>query len=161
MIHFCEADISRFVAFVSPEPNSGCWLWCGSIVHGGYGKFKISNVNFIASRVAFTMFVQQIPQGMVVCHKCDTPTCVNPEHLFIGTQRENVADREAKGRGAYGDRHRSKLSSSQVIEIRRLFKRGARNIDIAQQFNISQALASFIKNRRLWRCIPDEFLGVQ
>lgn len=90
----------RFYEKTQPEPNSGCLLWTGAVHPDGYGKISPGGREGpkIASRVAWELGRGRIPDGMFVCHKCDTPPCVNVDHLFLGTLLDNAHDRMRKGR---------------------------------------------------------------
>ena len=99
----------RLLDHCEPEPNSGCWLWTASCYNGGYGQIKVDGKTKIAHRVAYETWVGEIPEGLCVCHKCDIPGCIRPDHLFIGTQKDNVHDCMKKERFATGDNHYSRL----------------------------------------------------
>lgn len=89
----------RFMQYVSPEPNSGCWLWTGQIGDDGYGRFEIDGGPKRAHRVSFEMFIGPIPDGIDCCHTCDVRPCVCPDHLFSGTRNDNNIDMARKERG--------------------------------------------------------------
>lgn len=81
-----------------PEPNTGCWLWIKHCNEWGYGRLRVNGKKTLAPRASYVAFVGTIPAGLRVCHHCDTPQCINPEHLLIGTDKDNVRDCIKKGR---------------------------------------------------------------
>jgi len=90
----------RFLAKISPEPNTGCWLWSAGTIPSGYGVFGVNKKLVIATIWAYEHF-NEPRNGLFVLHKCDTPACVNPDHLFLGTHRDNMDDMHRKGRENY------------------------------------------------------------
>ena len=92
-----EIKIENFYKYVNPEPNTGCWLWSGYTMPNGYGHFSIGTKSHLAHRISFLYFKED-PQDLEVCHKCDNPYCVNPDHLFKGTRQDNVNDMLSKNR---------------------------------------------------------------
>lgn len=128
----------------------GCWLWQRGVDKDGYGQFYAEGKNIRAHRYSYKSYFGPIPEGMCVCHRCDTPRCVNPDHLFLGTSQENTADRHAKGRTTVlnGERHgASRLKSEQVLEIRAM--RGSHR-EIANKFGISATTVYRIKKLINW-----------
>lgn len=100
-----------------PEPNTGCWLWSLSCPGFGYGRAKRNiGTSRNAHKLSYEGFFDEAPKGICVCHKCDTPACVNPDHLFLGTLQDNNKDRDAKGRQAKGDMFTSRTTSEQAAK---------------------------------------------
>lgn len=149
-----ENLLARFHAQYEPEPNSGCWLWTASIVSGGgYGNFWWKGERR-AHRASWRIHHGEIPDGMSVCHRCDVPSCVNPDHLWLGTNIENIADRHAKGRdpATHGERHgMSILTADEVMRIRARRAAGARRDVLATDFGVSVATIKKIIGGHTWR----------
>ena len=140
-------ETERFMSHVA-KAESGCWLWTAFKMPSGYGNFRTSDGHRLAHRAAYRIFCGELVDGMDVMHSCDNPSCVNPEHLSLGSRTDNMRDAKSKGRNAKGEKHgRSKLSVDQVIAIRQM--NGPQSA-IAKQFDISQPTVSDIKTRRKW-----------
>ena len=116
-----EATIARFMDKVDKRPD-GCWIWTACTRNGhpdDYGQFRVNQTNRRAHRVSYRIHVGPILPGMNVCHRCDRPSCVNPDHLFVGDVKDNAADMVAKGRSAIGERSgKAVLTRELVLEIR-------------------------------------------
>lgn len=105
----------------------------------------------LAHRVAWVSANGPIPDGLFVCHHCDNRACVNVEHMFLGTHKENMYDMKAKGRSLRGSRQNmAKLNESQVLEIRKLQAAGVMGKEIAKTYSVSKAVISMIKTGKLW-----------
>jgi hypothetical protein len=132
-----------------------CWLWTGSIRNQfGYGRIRANNVTWPTHRLSWVLANGPIPDGLWVLHRCDNPRCVRPDHLFLGTPKDNSQDRDAKGRHRVvrGERQgSSKLTVNQVREIRTLYATGSVSYrSLAQQFDVSVTTIGFIITRKRW-----------
>ena len=143
----------RFLAKVCPEPAGGCWLWRGVVRSDGYGLVTFGGTQQRAHRVAWTLFRGEIGSGLVVCHKCDVRACVNPEHLFLGTIKDNVRDMTKKGRSPRGESHgSSRLTEEQVSRIKTMLLEGRMYMsEIAREFGVAHATISCIARGTTWR----------
>lgn len=146
-----KPEIDRFMKFVVPEPNSGCWLWSGSYKgHMRYGRFRWSEGSS-AHRFSYNFFCGAIPEKMSVLHKCDVTCCVNPDHLFIGTSKDNAIDMVKKGRVSkkFGETNgSSKLTKKDVLEIRAREDIGKKKL--ASLYGVSPSTILAIKRRNTW-----------
>jgi hypothetical protein len=114
------------------------------------------NRSLRAHRVAYELFVGRLDEDMSVCHTCDNPICVRPDHLFLGTTADNLHNRDSKGRGFDGERNpRAKLTTEDVLELRRLYRLGGiTQQELADRFGVKQITVSNIVLRRTWKRLP-------
>jgi len=135
------------------EPNTGCHLWTAGADEKGYGYFRAGKMRR-AHRTAWEIKNGPIPAGMCVCHKCDTPACVNEAHLFLGSKAANAADRDAKGRRAPpkgGLNGRAKIDEATVRGIRLALKSpGYTQQRIADLYGITKRSVESISQRATW-----------
>lgn len=142
--------LERFWRNIEKQEN-GCWTWKGAKLTNGYGAFSVGTKRISAHRFSWKIHYGDIPAGHVVCHKCDNPPCVNPEHLFIGTNAENQHDKATKGRSARGEKNpKSKLTEKDVFRIRELIDEGLSSRRIAEVFGVRHAAILTIKNGKNW-----------
>ena len=143
----------RFLAKVQRDPSSGCWIWTGALNNMGYGKFKVGDSVVYAHRYSAVRWANVDSSAAEICHRCDTPACVNPEHLFVGRHADNMADMARKGRSTQGVKHPgAKLGVEQVRQIR---AEERRSIEIAAQFGVSRTCVDNIRSRRTWGHLHD------
>ncbi len=144
--------IEKFISLLIEK--DGCLIFTSTKNSDGYGRFSFNGKNRMAHKVAYEYWNGKIPDGLQVCHSCDNPPCCNPKHLFLGTNKENMEDKVAKGRQAFlrGENHGSSvLTKEQVDSIRSGYASGKRQTNLAKEFGISQPHVSSICRMERWK----------
>lgn len=160
--NFNEKFLARFWNKVVKTDT--CWLWNACVDKGGYGLILLHEKQLLKShRVSWIIHRGPIPDGLHVLHNCpggDNPSCINPEHLWLGTNLDNVRDKMSKGRHSMGDRtkstgelsHFSKLTTEQVIQIRNLYSTGGLTYrDLSSRFGVCFQVIGAIVKRKTWK----------
>lgn len=148
--------VARFLSNVDQLASDQCWNWRGIDNSNGYRRFSYKDQHRLAHRVAYEIFFGPIPEGMNVCHRCDNRKCVNPEHLWLGTQSDNLSDAVAKGRMRLPDTSGARngntaLTWEKVRAIREMHGRGIRKFHIAKLFGVSASTVGNITNHETWK----------
>lgn len=131
---------------------NGCWNWTGAVNQNGYGWVWFNGGPKGTHRVAWQIYRGPIPKGKQVLHRCDNPPCVNPAHLFIGTNRRNVDDKVKKGRQSKGENGLNKLSEKNVIQIFKLLSDPSNTyMEISKKFGVGQRQIYMIAQRKNWK----------
>jgi len=151
--------IEEKLRFNSVEDSNGCWLWQGGKTTFGHGIIAVNRKSHLAHRVAYKIWKDRVPLNMFVCHTCDNPKCINPDHLFIGTQDDNMKDMANKGRSNNGIQKgeknpQSQLTDRQVRRIKRLLLNGHTRKEIANKFGVNEAVVGFISENKNWKHVP-------
>lgn len=151
--------IYRFWAAV--EKHDGCWRWTGVITHNGYGRLFIRRTKgkapyIPAHRFCWELHYGSVPVGQQVCHRCDNPGCVNPAHLFLGSHKDNMADRNTKARQAKGEGHGlAKLDELKVQWIRSQHRNGRGHKSIARDLGVNKTTVARVLNGETWRHVKE------
>lgn len=165
---YLSTEESRFWRKV--KRGDGCWIWTGAKRGKKYGAIRFRGKSWSANRVAWILTNGEIPNGLFVCHHCDTPLCCRPDHLFLGTNQDNMDDMNAKGRGARGETHgfilhpekiprgekrgTSKLTDNSVREIRNKFSAGGiSKMDLAREYKVDHTTIRSVISRKNWKHI--------
>jgi hypothetical protein len=131
----------------SIDLESDCWNWKGAITSAGYAELGYRGRPELASRFVYTALIGAIPPGRHVCHRCDNPRCINPEHLFLGLPKDNISDAVKKGRWA-----NRKLTFPQAEEIRARFASGENAPALGREFKVSYETIYQIVHRKSYLC---------
>jgi hypothetical protein len=151
-----KITLEALTAKIDKDAETGCWHWTGLKDVRGYGRINIwspaiKNTKYeLAHRASYRLHCGEIPDGMVILHKCDTPSCCNPEHLSIGTQRDNIRDMDQKGRRTVltGEKHyKATLTVEAVRDIKSMTRRP---IEYAELYGVSRTVICNIQKGRNW-----------
>lgn len=152
-----EDVIQRLLAKRLIDPETQCWIWTG-FTHKGYGRMRVDGPSYRVHRIAAMLWLEfNLDSKLSVCHSCDNPSCFNPEHLWIGTQQENMQDMVIKQRASKlkgSECGNSKLTEEYVQEILVLLAQGLTLKEIGARFNISYTVISDIKLNKIWKHVP-------
>jgi len=145
----------RFFEKIERIPEAGCWIWMGALLSGGYGAFKMVNPTRQARAhvCSWELHNGAVPNGVCVLHQCDVPACVNPAHLFLGTNQDNSDDKFSKNRQRFHkgrEHHSAKLSEENVRDLRRLWTEGLTITQLGERFHITPQHAWNIANKKRW-----------
>jgi hypothetical protein len=142
----------NFWKFVDKKKGNECWIWKGKPNNSGYGTANFRGKFVGAHRVSYILNIGKIPEKMSVLHHCDIKMCVRPDHLFLGTQKDNIMDMIKKGRNLCGEKHNmAKLNENKVREIRRKMKAGINYKIIANEFKICKSHVFDIASGKKWK----------
>lgn len=150
--------VRRLLARREIDPATGCWNWTAGLTSRGYGKIKFGGKTYAVHRLAAILWCGLDPESRLqACHSCDNPRCFNPEHLFPGTNLENVQDMMAKGRHHFGSNHyAARLQASDIPTIRRRLAIGDGPTAIARSYGVHVSAIRHIASGKNWKHLPAE-----
>jgi hypothetical protein len=141
----------RFEEYYKESSKDECWEWLSNLDKNGYGEIRVNNKTKKAHRISYELYKGEIPINMFICHKCDNPSCVNPNHLFLGTHQDNVNDKVNK------KRQHSKLNENDIMSI---LNSNEKSIILSKIYDVSQKHINRIKRREQWKHIKEESINV-
>lgn len=149
---------SRFWQKVTVRDGDACWLWQAFVNRAGYGMIRNGEMMALAHRVSWVIAHGAVPRGLHVLHHCDTPACVNPSHLYCGTNADNIADKVRRGRSSFarpdrrGELHPlAKLTEADVATIRSRAGVHGEGRRLAREFGVAPSTICHIQKRQIWR----------
>lgn len=142
---------ARIESHIERDPNSGCWLWSAGVDKNGYGKTAIDGWHMRAHRASFLIANGFLPPHLEVCHSCDTPACINPSHLWLGTNAQNQGDAAIKGRRKGSKNKNARIVESDTIEIRARCDAGENPKIVCKDYGISWSQIYRIWRKEFWQ----------
>lgn len=147
----------RFHQHYKINQENNCWEWIKPLDKHGYGEIWVHTRKFKSHRYSYILHNGEIPLDRIICHRCGNKICVNPEHLYAGTYKDNVADAIRMREIPIGeDNYLAKLTNSQVKEIKIKLSQGSRNCDLANEYKVNKNRISAIKTGIIWKHIGGE-----
>lgn len=143
--------VAERLANRSVRDANGCLIWQGAKLPFGHGTLQYNNIKTKAHRVAWELANGPIPAGKIICHRCDVPSCINVDHLFLGTQADNIADMMRKGRGVAPNGEKNGKARLTAAQVDAIVADPRRQIDIAKDYGIKQPQVSRIKRGQTWQ----------
>jgi hypothetical protein len=150
--------IERFHAKYRKD-ESGCWIWIASCAGQGYGQIKLPGERrqIYAHRLSYLIHKGELPDGKQICHTCDNPKCVNPDHLFVGTSQDNHNDMTKKKRHTYGEKSATaKATTKDVLQMKAMIQAGVPQTKIASLFGLHQSTISKINRAERWKHLAEQ-----
>lgn len=154
-----DSHIAEFWAQVDKDGpvvrhvGTPCWLWVGKTLCRGYGQFSIAGKQLYTHRIAWLLERGELPAHLILCHDCDTPACVRPDHLFVGTTLDNARDREAKGRGRSrgASNPMAKYTAWHALQAKKLRAEGLSFKEISKRLNMNKTTAYYMATGEQWK----------
>lgn len=141
----------KFRLYAILDENTQCWEWGGKVTKQGYGIMKINKKYVTMHRYSYQTYIGEIPKGMLICHRCDNPKCVNPFHLFLGTHADNAQDRVLKNRSNHPVGERCAKAVLKEVEVLEIAKSDLSITDLSEKYAVSKTTIRSIKHKKSWK----------